>query len=379
MLALAPAIGLGIGRFAYSLVLPDMRDALHWSYSAAGFMNTVNAAGYLAGALGAAAFARRFGLMSAVWIGTLASVISLALCAMTGDFAVLAAARLVAGLGAALSFVGGGALGAMIAQSQPARASLLLGLFYAGPALGIVVSGVLAPALLAIEGPGSWWLVWAVLAAVSAGLMGVMLFNRVEAPALRAQARVPTPPLGPIGIYLFGYFCFGAGYIAYMTFMIAYVRDAGGSALAQSAFWCLIGAAAFVSPWLWRGLLARGASGVSTAILIAVTMVGAALPLITVSTLTLTLSALVFGSTFFAVVSATTAFVRFNYPPEAWPKAIAVVTIAFSIGQTLGPILTGAISDATGSLDSALDLSAAALALGALTCAGQRRLAAAKQ
>jgi len=53
MLALAPAIGLGIGRFAYSLVLPDMRDSLQWSYSAAGFMNTVNAAGYLAGALGA--------------------------------------------------------------------------------------------------------------------------------------------------------------------------------------------------------------------------------------------------------------------------------------------------------------------------------------
>ncbi|MGZ5814253.1 MAG: YbfB/YjiJ family MFS transporter, partial [Xanthobacteraceae bacterium] len=40
ILSLAPTIGLGIGRFAYSLVLPDMRDALGWSYSAAGFMNT---------------------------------------------------------------------------------------------------------------------------------------------------------------------------------------------------------------------------------------------------------------------------------------------------------------------------------------------------
>ena len=51
MLSLAPTVGLGIGRFAYSLVLPDMRDSLAWSYSAAGFMNTINAAGYLAGAL----------------------------------------------------------------------------------------------------------------------------------------------------------------------------------------------------------------------------------------------------------------------------------------------------------------------------------------
>ena len=51
ILSLAPTIGLGIGRFAYALVLPDMRDSLGWSYSAAGFMNTINAAGYLAGAL----------------------------------------------------------------------------------------------------------------------------------------------------------------------------------------------------------------------------------------------------------------------------------------------------------------------------------------
>ena len=51
ILSLAPTVGLGIGRFAYSLVLPDMRDSLAWSYSAAGFMNTINAAGYLVGAL----------------------------------------------------------------------------------------------------------------------------------------------------------------------------------------------------------------------------------------------------------------------------------------------------------------------------------------
>ena len=59
ILSLAPTVGLGIGRFAYALVLPDMRDALVWSYSAAGFMNTVNAAGYLVGALLASRLIRR--------------------------------------------------------------------------------------------------------------------------------------------------------------------------------------------------------------------------------------------------------------------------------------------------------------------------------
>ena len=62
ILSLAPTVGLGIGRFAYALVLPDMRDTLVWSYSAAGFMNTINAAGYLVGALLASRMIRRFGL-----------------------------------------------------------------------------------------------------------------------------------------------------------------------------------------------------------------------------------------------------------------------------------------------------------------------------
>jgi predicted MFS family arabinose efflux permease len=97
ILSLAPTVGLGIGRFAYSLVLPDMRDALGWSYSAAGFMNTVNAAGYLAGALMASRLIKRFGLAATVRWGTIACVVSLALCAMSGNFAVLSCARLLAG------------------------------------------------------------------------------------------------------------------------------------------------------------------------------------------------------------------------------------------------------------------------------------------
>jgi predicted MFS family arabinose efflux permease len=374
VLALAPAIGLGIGRFAYSLVLPDMRDSLGWSYSAAGFMNTMNAVGYLAGALSAASFVRRAGLFGAAWIGAVACVISLAMCAMTTNFTILSVARLIAGVGAAISFVGGGALGVTIAQSQPARSSLLLGLFYTGPALGIILSGLIAPFMLQGFGPGSWWIVWATLAVISAVMTIILMLNPIDAPAVTSHAISTRIPLAPIWIYLVGYFCFGAGYIAYMTFMIAYVRDAGGSALAQSAFWCLIGSGAFVSPWVWRGLMARGASGLGTAILTGITMVGAALPLLAHAPVMLAISAVVFGNAFFAVVTSTTAFVRFNYPSAAWPKAIAVMTIAFSLGQTLGPIVTGAITDAMGSLTYALDVSALTLAVGAMAFVCQRRL-----
>jgi predicted MFS family arabinose efflux permease len=60
-LALGAAISLGLARFSYALLLPPMRADLGWSYLTAGAMNTVNAAGYLAGALAAPAALRRFG------------------------------------------------------------------------------------------------------------------------------------------------------------------------------------------------------------------------------------------------------------------------------------------------------------------------------
>jgi predicted MFS family arabinose efflux permease len=374
ILSLTPTVGLGIGRFAYSLVLPDMREALGWSYSAAGFMNTVNAAGYLAGALMASRLVKRFGLTAALRWGTLACVVSLVLCALSGNFVILSFARLLAGLGAAAGFVAGGALAAAIAQSRPERANFLLSLFYAGPGLGILSSGLIAPFMLQAFGPGSWWIVWWAMTLLSVAMTIPLLLTPIDSSLHIAKSAPATFAIGPILIYLAGYFLFGAGYIAYMTFMIAYVRDAGGGALAQSGFWSLIGLSAFVTPWVWRRVLALDRGGISTAIILGINALGAALPLFGHSAILLAISALVFGVAFFAVVASTTAFVRFNYPPAAWPTGIAAMTIAFGVGQTVGPIAVGAITDAMGSLSHALNVSAAMLAVGAIASAFQRRL-----
>src|SRR5206468_3938775 len=145
----------------------------------------------------------------------------------------------------------------------------------------------------------------------------------------------------------------------------------GGGAVAQSLFWSLIGVSAFVTPWLWRRILAMDRGGLATTTILGVNAIGAALPIFGHSPLLLAISALVFGVAFFAVVGSTTAFVRFNYPPAAWPTSIAALTIAFGIGQTLGPIAVGAITDAMGSLSFALNVSAGLLAIGAVLSAFQ--------
>ena len=97
-------------------------------------------------------------------------------------------ARLIAGLGAAFGFIGGAALAATVAQSRPARANFLLSLFYAGPGLGILSSGLIAPFTLQAFGPGSWWIVWWALTLLSIAMTLPLLLAPIDANAGIAEA-----------------------------------------------------------------------------------------------------------------------------------------------------------------------------------------------
>ena len=84
---MGPAVGLGLGRFAYALLLPSMRLELGWNYAQAGAMNTANAAGYLIGALAAAPFAARFGDKRGFLLGLLLTAASLLATGLSSDYA----------------------------------------------------------------------------------------------------------------------------------------------------------------------------------------------------------------------------------------------------------------------------------------------------
>lgn len=370
-LAMAPAVGLGIARFAYALVLPDMRVDLAWSWTEAGGMNTTNALGYLLGAILAARAIDKWGASATMLGGVLACVASLALCAVLRDTTLLNMARILAGVGGGLAFVAGGVLAACVSARDPVRSSFLLGLFYAGPGLGIAISGLVVPATLNQLGPGSWPMAWAVLAVICLPLIGVLTFG-LRAEGRRRPQRAVKHPLGNISLLLIGYALFGVGYIAYMTFMIAWVRDGGGSVLEQSAFWAVIGIAAMISPWLWASIHRRLKHGHAFALLSLITAIGAAVPLLYSGAIALYASGAMFGCAFFAVVASTTVFVRRNYPEAGWGRAIGVLTVCFGAGQVLGPVVIGIVNDATGGLSSGLIASTGLLVLGAVLGGLQR-------
>lgn len=371
-LALGAAVALGLARFAYALLLPPMRADLGWSYTVAGSMNTVNAAGYLAGALALPKALSRIEARALFLGGCIGTALLLALHALVTSDAALAVLRFLCGVTSAATFATGGLLAARIGGERP---GVVLGLYYGGTGVGIMVSALLAPGLAAREVAHAWqgaWLALA-LAAALATLVCAAATRGLHAPPAAAAARVPLR-WRRFALGLAGYGAFGLGYIGYMTFIVSLLREQQVPPIQITAFYVMLGLAVVASSWLWAGLLQRWRGGGPLALLNALLAVATVLPVLSARPALVFASGLLFGAVFLSVVASTTAFVRHNLPPAAWPSGIAVYTIVFAAGQIVGPTFTGWVSDGSGGLARGLAVSAALLAGGAVLAAMQRPL-----
>jgi predicted MFS family arabinose efflux permease len=171
---------------------------------------------------------------------------------------------------------------------------------------------------------------------------------------------------------LLAYGMFGAGYIAYATFIIAYLRRAEQfSGFAVSAFWAVLGAASVVAAFAWGPVLGRLKGGWGAAATIGVVTLSAAMPSLFGGVISAFLSAILFGGSLLAVIAAVTAFARRAALPHAWTAAIAALTTAFGIGQCVGPVLSGALSDGPSGVRAGLWLSVGILMVSSIIAALQ--------
>ncbi|SHG89040.1 YbfB/YjiJ family MFS transporter [Pollutimonas bauzanensis] len=365
------AVSVGFARFGYALILPAMKTDLHLNYAQAGWLNTANSLGYLLGAVLAIYFVARLGNRALFVWGIALTTLSLLANGMTHDFQWLTLFRFLAGLGAAGTFICGGVLSGVLG----ARAIVI---FFSGGGIGMLLSGAALPWLFSLTGAAAWPVAWLAIGAICVPLA------IAAALAARAIAEPSVPgtqaswPWRHCAAEFIAYFFFGLGYIAYMTFMIAWVnRHIGESAhlaAATSVMWIILGAMTLAAPLLWRRLFSGRRDGRPMGLALLVLALGAALPLLLPNLAGIWLSAMLVGGSVFMVPSAVTGFVKANLPAPAWGGALAVATSLFAIGQTIGPVACGWISDLTGSLSSGLAASAAVLFLAALLALQQESL-----
>ena len=371
-LSLAPAVSNGLGRFAYALILPAMRTDLSWSYTQAGWVNTVNALGYFAGAVVTLRFVARAGPHRMLAWGMISTALSIVASGLFRGFAPLLLMRFIAGAGGALSLIAGGALAAELFAHHPDRAASGIAIYFSGGGIGIVLPGLFVPWLLQARGAAAWDQAWLATGVVAGVLCVPCLAAARRVPELvRTVERVPWKKT-PLLASLVGYLCFALGAIVYMTFIVAWMRDRGASPLQVSVVWSVLGLGIMVSPLPWRGPLARWRGGWPLCASLATCALGAAIPLLSTSLGAMVVSAALFGGAFFIPPSAVTALARARLPRAAWGAGIATYTVVFGAGQPIGPLLAGAVADATGTLFAGLATSVVVLLLGAVAAALQR-------
>lgn len=375
-LSLGLAIAQGIARFSYALLLPPIKTALHWNFAQAGALNTSNGLGYLLGALIYPVVARYAAVQRLFLGGCVLLSGCMALPGFFDGYDALLAQRAACGVLSALVFVSGGILASRLATSHAGHSGLVLGLFYGGPGLGITLSALVVPAaLLGHDWPAAW---------TALGLTCALCTALAWPAAIRTPADGPPPSTAVkagvallwrrCALLLAAYGLFGVGYIGYMTFVIALLRSTGLGSATLLAFFVVLGLAAAVSGKVWAGALHRARGGGACALCCGLLSVATLVPAVMTSPVAAFASGLVFGGTFLAVTASTTAFVRHHLPPAQWSAGISVFTVVFAIGQIVGPVVLGAISDGSG-LARGFVYSAGVLLAASLLAAGQKPLA----
>ncbi|MET8241901.1 YbfB/YjiJ family MFS transporter [Streptomyces sp. NPDC005078] len=374
-LAAGPVVALGFTRFAYALLLPSMRSELDWTYAAAGGLNTANALGYILGAGSAAWWSKRLGAGRSFALGMVISALALLASGLTSDFTALSVLRFIGGLATAVTFVVGSALASRVhTGGRQQRSAALVGVYMTGVGIGVVISGIVVPSALTTWGASGWQAGWL--------LMGLLALLAAGPAAWAAKAVPPAPPvsgvqgksgLGAMAPSFAWYVLFGAGYVSYMTFVIALLHEQGMGTWSTAGFFIVLGAASALATLLvWGRIIGRLRGGMAPALVSAVVLVGV-LPVLLFDGLTAAMvSAVVFGSGFMAGPTSITVLARRMLPQHAWTSGIAWLTVAFSVGQAVGPLISGILSDSEGGIAKGLWLSVILLAVSAVVALVQR-------
>jgi predicted MFS family arabinose efflux permease len=351
-LALGTASALGLGRFAYGLVLPAMAEQLRWDLARAGAMTTANGLGYLIGAVVTAPLARRLGAAATFRLGMVLCTVALAATAASRHYPTLLAGRALAGFAGALVFIAG----AVLAPTA---------VYFAGTGLGIALSGAAIP-LLVDQYPQRWPMAWVGLA-VAAGLAAAASWTVARPTTTTTGGRRATTVrrLWPVAVV---YLLFASGYIAYITFLSAYLADRHASTAQTTLTWVLLGLAVMAAPSLWQRPIGHWPGGWILAMPLGVIACAAAIVLLEPHPVVVIISAIAYGATFMTVPAAVTALIRSATPSESVTGVLSAFTVIFAVGQMAGPWLAGTLADHT-SAGATLGWTAALCGAGAVLAA----------
>lgn len=357
-------IAMGIGRFAYTPILPLMQSNQHFSDAAAGYLASSNYLGYLFGALLSSIIPRS----KKTWIfrcSLVVNILSIGMMSTTTSIPAWMIYRFVSGLTSGVVFVLASSIVLdVLAVTKRISSS---GVFYSGVGIGILLTGILVPVFDEYD---SWQGTWLGLMLLS-GLIGFFAWfwtrESIHDETVTVQSSTESDVYNKqfFGWLLTSYGLEGLGYIVIGTFLVDIASKIPGISGLTSLSWIIAGLGAVPSTLLWAWIGKRWGIHRSLVIAYFIQAVGVIIPVILFNPIGIYLAAFLFGGTFMGITTLATTLTRNLYAQRS-RQAIGYLTACYGIGQILGPIGAGILAQRTDNYTLSLIMATIVLVLGAL-------------
>lgn len=357
--AAATCTGIGLARFAYVPLFPAMVAEAWVNGGGAGLLGAANLLGYLLGALGAPAVARRLGVPRTLDLGMALAALSCGLCAWNGGLWWFTPWRLLAGMAGGLLM--GQAGPAVLAVVPPGRRGSAGGVVIAGVGTGVALGAVVVPILVPVGLPMAW---------LGLALLILLLWGF-------AHPRWPAPPTMPAavagerpraGALLLSYGLAGAGVVPVFVYLADLaVRGRGLGLGIGGAIWLVFGLGGIAGTLLGGRLADRLGGARAFRLWLVVQVVAMALTLPASAGLLL-LAAALSGFAAMGLTAVTLALVR----EVAGPRAGALwsgTTAAYAVAQAVTAFALAGLFAATAESHAAVFGAGLALSVLALLAA----------
>ena len=358
----ALTIAIGIGRFSYTPILPYMISELKLTTTDAGLIASSNYLGYLLGSL-IPIFPQFPKNIRSIFIYSIfISIISLFAMGLTNTFEIFILIRFIHGVFSAFVLILGTSL---IVSHVQKKGKIFLGTaHFSGVGLGMALSAIVVSYLGFLN--FTWDELW-----FSIGILAIMLsfqiikFTPIQKAEVKYNLKSKNKTNLGFSLITISYGLYGFGYVAFGTFISTMSRLTPGLEKTEPYVWFVVGVTGIPSVFFWNWFGSKIGNDIGLFLANLILGLGVLFSVLINNEFGIFISCILFGLSFVPITSMCLLEGQKRFS-GSFIVSTAILTFSFSIGQMIGPYLSGLLTDYYGSFFFSMIISGIVLIFGSL-------------
>ena len=365
----ALTIAIGIGRFSYTPILPYMISELKLTTTDAGLIASSNYLGYLLGSL-IPIFPQFPKNIRSIFIYSIfISIISLFAMGLTNTFEVFILIRFVHGIFSAFVLILGTSL---IVSHVQKKGKIFLGTaHFSGVGLGMALSAIVVSYLGFLN--FKWDELW-----FSIGILAIILsfqiikFTPIQKAEVKYNLKSKHKTSLGFSLITISYGLYGFGYVAFGTFISTMSRLTPGLEKTEPYVWFVVGVTGIPSVFFWNWFGSKIGNDIGLFLANLILGLGVLFSVLINNEFGIFISCILFGLSFVPITSMCLLEGQERFS-GSFIVSTAILTFSFSIGQMIGPYLSGLLTDYYNSFFFSMIISGIVLIFGSLLMINPKR------